>query len=143
LLKQNPKLNDLEDKPLPVSLWALEKGLANYISVLKALGKTTKAKNLTKRLELISEAFLLKNIEKLTGRDYRLLAVGALSKNDKQQIIYLEQAYASGYLLDWHFNFQYQPAFYHLKDNPRYQTLIEKIKANVQQQLEELNRLEN
>ena len=143
LLNQNSKLNDLEDKPVPTSFNSLEKGLPNYISVLMALGQKTKAKILAKRLEFITESLLSKNVEKLSGRDFWFLAIGALAKDDEQQINYLEQAYASGYLLDWHYDFQYHPAFYHLKDNPRYLSLIERIKANMQQQLAELRRLEN
>jgi TolB-like protein/Tfp pilus assembly protein PilF len=141
LLNHDASLNDLENKPIPTSLKRLNRYLPTYISVLKTLGETTKANKLAKRLEFFNEAYAKKNIKKLAGRDYLNLAISALAKGDLQQISYLEQAFDNGSFANWHFDYQYQPAFYHLRDNPRYLTLIARIKAKAQQQLTELNRV--
>jgi len=131
LLELNPSLKDIDKKPLPTSFGTLDMNLPSYIAVLRAVGETAKAKNLTQRLEFISEAFLQKKVEKLSGTDYLRLAIGALAKSDEQQINYLEKAIEAGYISNWRYSIQYHPAFYHLRDNPRYLTLIEQINANV------------
>jgi len=138
LLKYVPNLTELIDSAQIQRSFALGTPVSTYAILLREKNDNVLADKLIQRLSLITEDSLQGSLPRLNGWHYFLLAhataPGNTTESDAKTIAYLTKMYESGFIFNWRMNLLWSPDFMHLKDNPKFIALIDRIEADMKRQ---------
>lgn len=143
LLKDDPALAELADQELPGSVDEIG-GSWHRIQALAAIyvstGRVSEGQRLSLRLAPITEDFLRSQSDaRLNGPSlWNLAATGAGRIADDDAIEYLERAVEEGFVLGWRYNYAQHPTLWFLRDNPRFEALLDRLEREMTRQREQI-----
>ncbi len=141
LLSHAPDLNKLataptinNDKEL-IKAVSFPPHLVSLASLYQIQGQAADAHKFLRHLTYYTPDYILKTRQKIRGQDYNILAhIYALSGEKDKALEHLTKSFDHGYLADWQFDYVYSPALHSLKEEPRYKTLIKRIRTEIARQ---------